>query len=231
MIPDSSAGRGTQRGAAAGVESVLADDGVQYASPQPLLPRVRIVTVADCPEHTIEDIPRSFQHGSGNGAVGVVAVHIAADATAAEERPGDKRWHHPRRQPLAVVRATNHLIDGRTAAAGLAVRRFGCERTRSAVEMCVDAGLVASHLIDLPHDEQLIRQWLERFQNAVEPLSLQRSRDPQPEKNVEGPDGNRRRRSAGRRAGEHHFFKQWKADGHSSGALQNGAPMQQWSHG
>ncbi len=88
--------------------------------------------------------------------------------------------------------------------------------------MSIDALFVAANLIDVPHDQQLVGQRLERFQHAVESLGLQWSRDAQPEEDIEGPNGHRLINGAAG-ASHQHLVEQRQANGDRTGSTQNRA--------
>jgi len=84
---------------------------------------------------------------------------------------------------------SNELINGGSSRFGFSLRRGGGEGAAGPIEMSIDAGLVAPHLIHVPHDQKLLLQRLERFEYAIESFFLQGGGDAQSEKQVEGSDG------------------------------------------
>ena len=85
--------------------------------------------------------------------------------------------------------------------------------------MGIDSVLVAANLIDVPHDQQLVGQRLERFEYAVEAFGLQRRGDAESEEDIKRPDRNRLGHSpAGR--GDQHLFQQRESNGDGSQSLE-----------
>ena len=220
VLGDASLGRRTQRGVGAGVKLVLPHDGVEHAALEPLLAGIPADIDGHHAEHAVKQVARLLLHRPGDGAVGVIAVHVSPDAAPAKVRPADQRRHHSDRHAVGIKSFANDLVNGGAAGLGLAPGRHGRERAGRAVVVGVDAADVAANLIHLAHDEQLVAEWLERLEHAFEPLRLQRGGHAEPEKHVERPH----RHGLGFR-GQCHFLQQRQADRDATQALERGSSV------
>jgi hypothetical protein len=81
--------------------------------------------------------------------------------------------------------------------------------------MSVDAGFIASNVINPSHDEEFVAQRLERFEDAIKALGLQGGRNAETEENVECADWNLR---LGGRLRQHLFQKGQTNDGSGDSA-------------
>ena len=220
MLGDARLGGRPQRGIGTSVKPVLTHDRVEHTALEPLLAGVAADIDRDRSEHAVEQVARPLLHRPGDRAVGVVAVHVAADTAAPKIRPADECRHHPSRHAVGVKCFANNLVNGWAAGLGLAPGRHRGERAGRAIEMGVDPADVAAHLVDLAHDKQLVAEWLERLEHAAEPLGLQRGRDAQAKEDVECP--HRHGLGLGR---DRHFLQQRQADRDTAQPLECGSSI------
>ena len=85
--------------------------------------------------------------------------------------------------------------------------------------MSVDPADIASHLIDIPHDEQLVAKRLERLEHPLVALLLERSRYAQAKEHVECPHRNILR--SGARCRVRHFLQQRQSDRDAAQPLEH----------
>src|SRR5690606_5509802 len=173
VIGDARPRRGTERRTFARVALVLIDDGVEDAPAEPKAPRLLgVVRQVDEAEHAIEEIPGRLLHRGRDRAIVLVAVDVAADSASSEEGPGDDRRDRPFRKPVGVGDLADHLIEGRTSRARLAVGRLRGEGARRAVIVRVDPGFVATDLVDVTEDGELLLERPKRLEHAIEAFLL-----------------------------------------------------------
>ncbi len=124
------------------------------------------------------------------------------------------------RQALGIGMTAQELIEGR--AAGLGVTDGACRRERGpgTIVVCVVPRAVRPAVVDPADDAQLVRKRAKRLHRTVEFLRLERSREPEPEEEVECTSG---RFGVGGGGSRPHRVEQWQRDGHRSCSTQEGA--------
>jgi len=206
-------------GVVAGVVAVLLEDGIEDAALESF---VEVSVSLNAAKDAGEEVDGALLHGGGDGAVGLIRMHVAADAAAAKKGAADESGDDAIGLAFGVVGFAEELIERSAPGAGLAIRRGRGEGGGGAVEVGIDAGFIGADVVDSAHDEKFVGERFEGLHDAVESFLLERGGDAESEEEIEGPHGDGFVGGKGRGG---HFFEEGKSDGGAGEAAEKGASV------
>ena len=217
VVGDTSLGSCPQGRIRSQVVLVFVQNRIEHAALQPFAAGIRVLVTGNGSEDTVKELTRGLLHSRGHRTVEAVTVNVAPHPAAAKISAGDQAWHHAGRKALRIKVVPNNLVNRWTARLGPAIRRHGSERTGGAIKMSVDAFLVATHLVDLAQNEQLVAERLQGFHHPGKTILLDWFGNAQAEEDVKGTGRDRLARGR-RRSGRKHFLQKRQPDADGSDA-------------
>ena len=138
----------------------------------------------DCAKHPVKKFARFLLDRCRDGSIRMVAVNVATDSAAPEKRSCNQRWCHSIGETAGVVRSSHQLIERRTARASFAIRRRRRERSCRTVEVRIHPIAIASNLIDIAKNQELILERREGLENTLESIRCTGLGIPNPKKTL-----------------------------------------------